>query len=131
MGFCDTECQGLSLCDQYEMFRWWENRYLSLEYTCVAITTLGNGLPNAAQKRPNILTTEKCLHCTQTFKLSTNLRERAAYISHVPHGGLMDVDGGDGDLEAGTQPEQEPAHVELPRLAGRHHHRPPDEQAHH
>ena len=42
----------------------------------------------------------------------------------------MDVDGGDGDLEAGTQPEQEPAHVELPRLAGRHHHRPPDEQAH-
>ena len=66
----------------------------------------------------------------QTFKLSTNLRERAAYISHVPHGGLMDVDGGDGDLEAGTQPEQEPAHVELPGLAGRHHHRPPDEQAH-
>ena len=58
----------------------------------------------------------------QTFKLSTNLRERAAYISHVPHGGLVDVDGGDGDLKAGTQPEQEPAHVELPRLACRHHH---------
>ena len=43
----------------------------------------------------------------------------------------MDVDGGDGNLKAGPQTQQEPAHIELPGLTGCHHHRPPDEEAHH
>ena len=63
-------------------------------------------------------------------KSGHHLREGTADVPQLRLGGLVDVDGGDGDLEAGTQPEQEPAHVELPGLAGRHHHRPPDEQAH-
>ena len=43
----------------------------------------------------------------------------------------MDVDRGDGDLQPRPQTQQEPAHVQLPRLAGSHQHRPADEQTHH
>ena len=58
----------------------------------------------------------------------------------------MDVDRGDRDLQTGAQAKQEPdhnhaddegdkdqsepAHVELPSLAGSHHHGPADEEAH-
>ena len=43
----------------------------------------------------------------------------------------MDVDGGDGDLQAGPQPQEEPAHVQLPGLTGRHQESPTYEEAHH
>ena len=101
---------------------------ISLLSAYMAITRLGNGPPNAvAQEGPKIVTTKQQMY---TLNFESNLGERATDVSHVAHRGLVDVDGGDGDLQTGPQPQQEPAHIELPGLTGCHHHRPPDEQAH-
>ena len=60
-----------------------------------------------------------------------DLGEGAADVAHVGPRGLVDVDWRDGDLQARPQPQQQPAHVELPGLGGRHQQRPADEEGHH
>ena len=43
----------------------------------------------------------------------------------------MDVDRRYGDLQTCSQPQEEPAHVQLPGLGGGHQQGPPYEEAHH
>ena len=59
-----------------------------------------------------------------------DLWKTGAERAHVLCAGLLYIDWADGDLEAGPQPQQHPAHVQLPGLAGRHQHRPAHEEAH-
>ena len=63
--------------------------------------------------------------------MRADLREGATDVPHVGPGGLVDVDWGDGDLQAGPQPQEEPAHVQLPGLTGRHQESPTYEETHH
>ena len=60
-----------------------------------------------------------------------HLGEWAADVPHVGPGGLVNVHRGDGDLQPRPQAQQQPPHVELPGLRGRHQQSPPYEQAHH
>ena len=59
-----------------------------------------------------------------------HLGEGAADVPHVGPTRLVDVDRGDGDLQPRPQAQQEPAHIELPGLGGRHQQGPAYEQRH-
>ena len=60
-----------------------------------------------------------------------HLGKWATDVSHVGSGCLMDVDRRYGDLQTCSQPQEEPAHVQLPSLGGGHQQGPAYEQAHH